>query len=211
MKNSNHNYISSVLQQWMTEAKINNYQQLSKIADISPVQLYRLENGLLDSISLGILKKIAASLQISLNTLIDSLSEDNDRDQILLQQEEVKEEAKEEEENNRRYEYQQEALSILESLILQLPTFIYVSEKNPRIPVSKLIPLLTPLNDLLLDWQVYPIGKVGEIVDYNPQEHELIYSSDSNVESAQPVKIRYLGYRHQDRLLYRAKVCTILD
>jgi hypothetical protein len=82
-------------------------------------------------------------------------------------------------------------------------------KQNPELPASRLLPLLKPLNKLLSTWEIEPIGSVGEIVSYNPQEHELMESSDSHLEQIDQVKIRYVGYRQRDNLLYRAKVSPI--
>ncbi len=202
MKNTNDNYISSILHQWMTQAQINNYGELSSLAGVSLLQFYRLKNGLLDSTPLGILKKIADGLNISVHTLIDDLSENKNLSSSDIEQIE----------SNLKWEYQQEAISILESLILQLPTFTHAVENNSNLPASKLIPLLEPLKELLSQWDIETIGNVGEIVSYNPQEHELM-DNNNNLDKieTQSVKIRYVGYRHQDKLLYRAKVCSVLE
>jgi hypothetical protein len=49
---------------------------------------------------------------------------------------------------------------------------------------------------------------VGDIVEYNPQEHELMDSYEH--ENITKVEIRYVGYRQQDKLLFRAKVTPVL-
>lgn len=201
MENSDKHYRSSLLHQWMKNVGITSYQELSRLAQISERQLYRLENGLLDNIPLGILQKIATSLNISLFTLIDSLTGF----------EQLSTEIAPNITTTSAWEYQQEVISILESLILQLPTLIYVVEKNPNLPANKLIPLLQPLNELLSAWEINPIGNVGEIIPYDPQEHQLIENHDLEIETGELVKIRYVGYRHQDKLLYRAKVSSHLD
>jgi transcriptional regulator with XRE-family HTH domain len=201
MENSDKHYRSSLLQQWMKNVGITSYQELSRLAQISERQLYRLENGLLDNIPLGILQKIATSLNISLFTLIDSLSGTEQSSTEIAPNITT----------TSAWEYQQEVISILESLILQLPTLIYVVEKNPNLPANKLIPLLQPLNELLCAWEIKPIGHVGEIIPYNPQEHQLIENNDLEIEKGQLVKIRYVGYRHEDKLLYRAKVSSNLE
>ena len=203
MKNTDANYMSTILHQWMTQIQINSYRELSCLAQVSELQFYRLENGLLNSIPLGILQKIAHSLNISVHTLIDALSADEQLSQQQTKQIES--------ESNIKLEYQQEAISILESLLLQFPTFTYAVQKNPELPAKKLLPLLEPLNELLSYWGIEAIGRVGEIVTYNPQEHELMDNNNLSIAEAEQVKIRYVGYRHHDKLLYRAKVSSILD
>ena len=188
----------------MEKVGINNYRQLSKKAKVNELQLYRLQNGLISSISFGVLVKIAEALNISVVELIDELtngSEDkksaitssDDRNQDDLSGE------------------QQEAIFILESLILQLPTIVNAVENNPELPAKKLLPLLKPLDQLLQHWGITVIGKVGEIIPFNPQEHELIDTMENKNQDSLSVKVRYVGYRYQEKLLYRAKVCSILD
>ena len=201
MKNAKQNNRSSLLRQWMNDIGISSYRELSHLAQVSELQFYRLENGLLESIPLGVLKKIAINLNISLFTLIDGLSDVNQSSTEVPQ----------EIQSNSQWEYREEVISILESLILQLPTFVYIVEKNPNLPANKLLPLLQPLNELLSAWEITKIGNVGEIIPYNPQEHQLIDHNDLEIKKGELVKLRYVGYRHQNKLLYRAKVSSTLD
>ena len=107
--------------------------------------------------------------------------------------------------------FQQSALSVLESLLLQWPTAAYAAQKNPQAPAVKLLPLLRPLEQLLHSWQVERIGTVGEEVTYDPRWHQVMasasgVSSEQVVVTGDAVRVRYVGYRQGDRLLYRAKV-----
>lgn len=194
----------TILRELMTKAEIQDYLQLSRKSRVSELQFYRLENNLLDNIPLGVLKKIAKALNISVTTLIDNLSSSfdsvNDSHQENLQSQ------NQDLTSNLIAEYQQETISILESLLLQLPTLIYVVNKNPGLPASRILPLLQPLNQLLSAWEIEPIGGVGNLVDYNPQEHELMEHNHLTLGNIKQVKIRYVGYRQKDKLLYRAKV-----
>lgn len=192
--------IKIVLQDLMTQKDIKNYLELSRKSKVSELQFYRLENNLLDHIPLGVLKKIATTLNISLPSLIEQLSNSFDRasvnDTLSIENETLIK------------EYQQETICILESLLLQLPTVVYAVKNNPDLPANRLLPMLEPINQLLFAWGISSIGQVGDIVDYNPQEHELMDNDDS--ENISTVEIRYVGYRQQDKLLYRAKVTPIV-
>ena len=208
MKNNNQ-YISSLLKQKMKEVGIDNYRQLSEKAKVSERQLYRLQNGLISSISVGVLEKIALALNISVGKFIDELTGNQ-------QEKEAKENVsiQLEKEQDSLSSQQQEAIFILESLILQLPTIANAVEKNPQLPAKKLLPLLKPLDRLLDHWGIIVIGTIGEVVDFNPQEHELIDRIETNDGDNQDnflVKVRYVGYRYQSKLLYRAKVSSVLD
>jgi DNA-binding Xre family transcriptional regulator len=193
--------IRIILQDLMTQNEMENYLQLSRKSKVSELQFYRLENNLLDHIPFGVLKKIAKALNISVDTLINQLDDNFDRtipnDNLSLEKETLIQ------------EYQQQTIAILESLLLQLPTVVYAVNNNPDLPANRLLPLLEPLNQLLSSWGIESIDRVGDIVDYNPQEHELMENCDT--ESISKVEIRYVGYRQKDKLLYRAKVNPIFE
>lgn len=189
-----------ILQQLMTQAQIKDYLEFSRKSQVSELQFYRLENNLLDNIPLGVLKKIAKALNISITTLIDHLN--NSLDLFIENSPSQNSEFV----SDLISEYQQETISILESLLLQLPTVIHAVNNNPELPASRILPLLQPLNQLLSTWEIEPIGKVGDMVSYNPLEHELIENNDFTLEEIELVEIRYVGYRQKDKLLYRAKV-----
>lgn len=194
----------TILRELMNQAQIRDYLQFSRKSGVSELQFYRLENNLLDNIPLGVIKKIAQTLNISVTTLIDHLSNNldlfngNSQENSLNKNQELN--------ANFMAEYQQETISILESLLLQLPTVIYAVNNNPDLPASRILPLLQPLNQLLSTWEIETIGKVGDMVNYNPQEHELMENNDLTLEEINQVEIRYVGYRQKDKLLYRAKV-----
>lgn len=193
------NKIAITLQNLMIQAQIKNYLELSRQSKISELHLYRLENNLLDQIPLGVLKKIARTLNLDLSTLIDRLSDDNLGNNDLLSNKNILD-------NHLKEEYQRETILILESLLLQFPTLVHAVENNPDISARGLLPFFTPLKQLLSSWEIETIGQVGDIVTYNPQEHELIDSEDDRCDL---VEIRYIGYRQRDKLLYRAKVSPV--
>jgi molecular chaperone GrpE (heat shock protein) len=109
-------------------------------------------------------------------------------------------------------EFQQTTLQALESFLLQWPTAAYAAQNNPQAPAIRLLPLLRPVEQLLASWNVQPIGAVGIEVPYDPQLHQLEPTAPSDnsltLTVGMPVKIRYVGYRQGDRLLYRARVST---
>lgn len=193
--------IKIVLQDLMAQNNIKNYLDLSRKTKVSELQFYCLENNLLDQIPLGILKKIAISFNMPLCSLIEELSYSIDRSCVNDKLSEKKETLME--------EYQQETITILESLLLQLPTVVYGVKNNPDLPAHRLLPLLEPINQLLSSWGISSIGQVGDIVDYNPQNHELM--DNEHGENISKVEIRYVGYRQQDKLLYRARVSPVLS
>jgi molecular chaperone GrpE (heat shock protein) len=100
-------------------------------------------------------------------------------------------------------EFQQESLQVLESWLLQWPTAAYAAGQNPQLAAVKLLPLLRPVEQLLQQWGVEAIATVGAEIEYDPQVHQLM---EGTAVAGDRVKVRYTGYRHGDRLLFRAKV-----
>ncbi len=210
-QNLNH---KNVLRKLMSQAGIDNYLQFSRLAQISERHFYRIEQGLINALTLDTLQKIAQALNLSVTSLISAFAEEFSVDSPS-QIEQLKQEYEQLKQENQQLaakltqECQEATISILESLLLQLPTMREVVKQNPRLPASRLLPLLKPLNQLLSTWEIEPIGSVGDIVSYNPQEHELMDSGDSNIDEINLVKIRYVGYRQRENLLYRAKVSPV--
>ncbi len=192
----------------LENTRFPSYLEFSRQIGVSELTLHRLDVGLIDSTSLGELKKIATGLNISLDNLIDFFSRGDSSVQVSGDK-------LEDTDNEKSYaqgekdlifqEFQQSTIAILESLLLQLPTVIKAVENNPSLPASRVIPLLKPLNSLLSEWEVSAIAPVGSIVPYNPQEHQIMNEGEV-LEEGENVEIRYVGYRQRDNLLYRAKV-----
>ncbi len=106
-------------------------------------------------------------------------------------------------------EYQRSTLQVLESLLLQWPTVAYAARKNPEAPAIKILPLLQPLDQLLASWGIVPIGEVGTEIAYDPQWHQLMPTAGQATVLGDQVRVRYVGYRQGEQLLYRAKVSSI--
>jgi molecular chaperone GrpE (heat shock protein) len=100
-------------------------------------------------------------------------------------------------------EFQHQAITILESWLLQWPTAAAAVHQNPQFPAIKLLPLMKPLANLLQQWGIEAIASVGETVSYNPQWHQLM---EGSVEVGSTVIVRYVGYQQGQKLLYRARV-----
>lgn len=108
-------------------------------------------------------------------------------------------------------EYQKSTIQALESLILQWPTAAYAARKNPDAPAIKLLPLVSPLEKLLGSWGVIPIGEVGTETPYDPQWQQIMSMAEQALKPGDPVRVRYVGYRQGEQLLYRAKVSPVWD
>jgi molecular chaperone GrpE (heat shock protein)/DNA-binding Xre family transcriptional regulator len=100
-------------------------------------------------------------------------------------------------------DFQRSSLQTLEPWLLQWSAAVYLARQNPQAPAVKLLPLVQPVENLVMSWGVMPIGAVGESVPFDPQVHQVI---QGQVNPGERVQVRYVGYRHGDRLLCRAKV-----
>ena len=77
------------------------------------------------------------------------------------------------------------------------------AQKNPKLSAVKLLVLVKPVVELLKRWGVENIGTVGEKIPYDPQCHQLL---EGSAVTGDLVEVRYVGYRQDEKLLYRAKV-----
>lgn len=80
-------------------------------------------------------------------------------------------------------------------------------EMNPELPAKNLLPMLTPLDNVLSEWGYQTIGKAWEQVAYNPQIHQ---PDATDISEGELVYIRFVGYQHQDKILCPAKVSRTL-
>jgi molecular chaperone GrpE (heat shock protein) len=212
------------LQQLMQQVEISDLEQLSELAKISKLQLFRLQNGLIEKMQLDTLLKISAALKISLHELIEIFSEEPVAVETLRSEVQSEESANkiaslqqeyqtllqqlEQQKESLIEEFQRSSLQTIESWLVQWPTAIAAVEKNPLLPPDRLIKLAHPLENLLKQWQVEPISFVGAEIPFDPQLHQLM---EGNAESGDLVKVRYVGYRQKEKLLYRAKVSSLVN
>jgi len=203
----------------MQQVGISSFQALCQQAGVSRWQITRLRAGQIKQVRVEPLLKLTRVLQVSLEELLLIFGTtavnparvdepDNDQrnslalkleyqrlEQQLLQQRQVL-----------WQEFQQTTLQALESFLLQWPTAAYAAQNNLQAPAVKLLPLLRPVEQLLLTWGIETIGSVGAVTPYNPQIHQLM---EGHTQPGNSVKIRYVGYRQAAKLLYRAKVSPI--
>jgi DNA-binding Xre family transcriptional regulator len=175
-----------ILKNLMEKVRITNFKQLSQQAGVSQKQILNLRRGRVKSMRVGVLLALGSVLGVNIDELIS-----------LFSGEAVSPEP------SSREQFQRESLQTIESWLLQWPTAVSAIAQNPDLPAQRIIKLLNPLEKLLQSWGVERIGQVGEEVSYNPQQHQLL---SGNVPPETTVRVRYVGYRHGDKLLYRAKV-----
>ncbi len=194
------------LRQLMQSVGINTYAELCQTTGVTEKVIRRLRRGAIGQMQIGTLQKIARGLNLSAADLLaqftststdtaatSDLQREYDRlqTQLTIQRETLLQ------------EFQQSSLQTLESWMLQWPTAAYAAQQNPTAPAVKLLPLVRPVENLLTQWGIEPIGQVGATIGFDPQQHQVM---GTIANPGDPVQVRYVGYRQGDRLLYRAKV-----
>lgn len=204
-----------VLTNLMKKAGYSSLVELATKAGVSELQLIRLKQGLVLQTRVEILLKISEALKISLTELLDNFAPDsipNEKESNSHKQgitEEFKRLQREMAEQREiiTQELQQRSIEILETWLIQWPTVVAKVKENPQIEAFKLLPLVRPIDNLMREWGLRSIGRVGDKIPYDPKVHQIMEGS------AQPgdlVLVRYIGYRQRDKLLYRAKVSPLL-
>lgn len=211
-QSSGSNYTHS-LQTLMQQVGIDSFKALAEAAGVSPQQLMRLRRGEIAQMRLNTILKLAQVLQLPVEVLIANFSIGTARSQsdaktidTLKQEYQRLQNQLEQQKHTLLQEFQYSSLQVLESCLLQLPTFELKVKENPDLSATKLLPLMRPLQQLLQQWGVEQIATVGEKIPYNPQLHQLL---KGNAQPGDLVIVRYTGYIQGDKLLYRAKVSLI--
>ncbi|MDJ0593569.1 MAG: helix-turn-helix domain-containing protein [Pleurocapsa sp. MO_226.B13] len=207
-----------LLQDLMRQVDIADIYELSQKSGVARLQIIRIQRGLILNISVGAIAKIAKALNVSIDNLVETFSEQSltnveqetseansaliacQREYQKLQQEMLQQQ------ESLAAEFQKASIETIESWLLQWPTAVTAVRKNPQLPAIRLLALLEPVEQLLKQWNVEAIAVVGEKLAYNPQYHQLIKGT------AQPgdlVEVRYVGYKQEDKLLYKAKVSPV--
>lgn len=214
MAESNSQDYTYRLREFMQRVGVSSFKALSQQAGVPLGQVQRLRQGQIAQMQLTTLLRLSETLQLTLSELLQAFSTIPSRQLVkdaangealaALQQEYQRLQAQlVEQTQTLQQEFQQTSLQVLESWLLQWPTAAYAAQQNPQAPAVKLLPLVRPVEQLMQQWGVEAIAPVGAEIPYDPQVHQLM---DGTAQPGEPVRVRYIGYRQQDRLLYRAKV-----
>lgn len=209
----------------MQQSNIASFKALSKAAGVSKYQIQRLRKGKIIQMRLEVIVQISQTLQINVSEFINIFSNiinsnSSKKDNILEKKELTSQEIAdlkteyqrlqnqlENQEQQLLAQFQQSSLQTLESLLIQFPTAAKKAKENRQLPAANIIPLIEkPITRLLQEWGIIPIAEVGAELPYQPEIHQLI---EGNLQPQEKVKIRYIGYRQGDKLLYRAKVSPV--
>ncbi len=204
------------LQNLIQQVGISSLKALSHVTGVSERQILRLRRGEVEQMRVEVLLKLSQVLQVSLDELITTFSQQNslsplpnqeglykriadlEREYSLLQEQIAQQSDK------LQQQFQQESLQLLESFLVQFPTAAQKARENPQLPAVNILPLIQkPLEKLLQAWDVEIMEKVGNELPYEPQFHQLIRG---NAQPGDKVKVQNVGYRQGEKLLYRVRV-----
>ncbi|OUC12308.1 MAG: hypothetical protein B0A82_23155 [Alkalinema sp. CACIAM 70d] len=203
---------------------IPSFRNLSQRAGISEKAITRLRRGHLPLMKIRTLTRLAAVLEISIEDLFQQFSQgtvstpshpsqadlqgeqqgdlqgdlQGEYDRVVQQLQQQREQLWQ--------EFQQSSLQTLEPWLVQWSAATHAAQKNPQLPAVNLIPLVRPVETLMQQWGLTPIGTVGEEVPFDPHLHQPM---EGSAHPGDRVRIRYCGYHQGEKLLYRAKVSPV--
>lgn len=196
------------LQQLMEKVGINSFRQLYQLTGTSVGSIDKLRSSNISKLPWQIIVNISSGLKITPIELLEifsdsSIKSPNQELTILRQEYQRLQQQLVQQQNILQLEFQYQSLQVLESFLLYFPTAKYAAANNPNFPASKLIPLISSIDQLIAQWNVTVIGEVGAEIPYNSQLHQLI---EGVAQPDELVTVRYVGYQQQNKLLFRAKV-----
>jgi len=95
----------------------------------------------------------------------------------------------------------------LQTLLTNYPSVVKMAQAKPDLPVKNIVPIFTPLDNVLEQWGYAAIGQPWELVSYDPQLHQ---ADVADIAVGEAVYVRFVGYRQGDRILCPAKVSRSL-
>ncbi|MBD0336267.1 MAG: helix-turn-helix transcriptional regulator [Cyanobacteria bacterium Co-bin13] len=208
---------TGLLQQLMAQAGISSFRALARAAGLSVEAILQVRRGQIERLRLQSVRQLSQALDVPVEDLLRQFVPDleqvpaaasaaGDRVAVLQAEYDRLQAQLTEQKQTLQAAFQAEALSTLEAWLLQWPTAAYAAQQNAQVPAARLVPLLQPVERLLTAWEVRAIAPVGAEVPYDPTLHQLM---EGTAQPGDLVRIRYTGYWHADKLLYRAKVSPV--
>ncbi|MBD2094697.1 helix-turn-helix transcriptional regulator [Trichocoleus sp. FACHB-591] len=209
------------LRSLMQPVGVSSFKTLAQKADVSEWQVRQLRQGQATQMRAEALIKLSQALKISLPELISTFSQvalepevrpvsptvsetGLEAELVAVKLEYERSQAQLAQQREALWqEFQQSVLQAIESWLLQWPTAAYAAQQNPQAPAVRLLPLLRPIETLLQQWGIEAIAEVGTELPYDPTQHQLM---EGIAQPGDRVRVRYTGYRREEKLLYRAKV-----
>jgi hypothetical protein len=104
-------------------------------------------------------------------------------------------------------ELQRQVFTQLQTLLVNYPTVAKAAMAKPDMPAKNIVPLFTPLGNLLQKWGYVAIGQPWQSVEFDPQIHQ---PDIADIQPGEAVYIRFVGYRDGDTIVVPAKVSRTL-
>ena len=207
----------SLIYKRLQELGFLSWEDLQEKSGFSRKSLRYLAGGNLEDITCGDLMKLAASLKWSFSELLENLGLDNSgknpQKQLLEEKEELHRECGrlreiiQQQKTEITADVRESTFQQLQSLLTNYPSLRPMTEAKPNLPAKNLIPLLTPLEELLENWGYEAIGKPWQQVSFNPQLHQ---PDSDEIADGDLVYVRFVGYRKGDKIFCPAKVSQTL-
>jgi transcriptional regulator with XRE-family HTH domain len=199
------------LRQLMQQAGITNFKHLARLSGTSIQTIGKIRSGEFATLRWQTLINLSTGLQISPIELIELFGDrsiDANRQELAIVRQEYQhlQQQLAQQRDNLQAEFQHQSLQIIESFLTYFPTAKHAASNNPDFPASKLLPIVQSIDKLIAHWQVTVIGTVGAEIPYDPQWHQSI---EGQIAPDELVTVRYVGYRQQDKLIFRAKVSKV--
>jgi hypothetical protein len=102
---------------------------------------------------------------------------------------------------------QRQVFEQLQTLLVNYPTVAKAALVKPEMPARNIVPLFTPLGNLVEQWGYVAIGEPWENVAFDPQLHQ---PDGLDIAAGEMVYIRFIGYRDGATILVPAKVSRTL-
>jgi len=160
MNESLYKYHRQKLEQLMAEIGCKNLEELSKLSGLSSWQLQRVRHGLIAKLSSESLVKLANALQLPVSDLLAHFqiptmgTEDRSGELKILEQEYQNLQQKlDQQKEELAEEFQRQSIEAIESWLVQWPTAEAVARKNPDLAAVKILSLVKPIMQLLVEMQ----------------------------------------------------------
>jgi hypothetical protein len=102
---------------------------------------------------------------------------------------------------------QRQMFEQLQTLLVNYPTVAKAALAKPEMPARNIVPLFTPLGNLVEQWGYVAIGEPWESVAFDPQLHQ---ADVADIQPGELVYVRFVGYRDGAVILVPAKVSRTL-
>ncbi len=204
-----------LLKERMQELAIPNWQVLQEKSGLTSLTLTKIRKGKLGQINVDKLEKLAAVLQWSYQELLQNhklISLQNSPHPTIENSQKIEELQKqcvrlrqdlEEQAKYLNKDLQNSTFQELQTLLTNYPTAKKIAQVKTDLPAKNLVALFTSLDNLLASWNYEKIGQVWQKVSYEPQLHQ---ADNSDIQPGEEVYIRFVGYRHEERIICPAKV-----